>query len=168
MRKENMAGENLTLIEKLLTEARENLDKALKLLQKNTKNLAMELIETAAKNCSEAIELSRMGRLKFKPADAFKNSEKIEEFRKLLQEKGFGETVIKNSTDILQKIGKKKLLDTLDCAVALYLASTLPLDQVGDVFNYTGVTVRRRLRELELAGIASREWKDIKKTVLKS
>jgi hypothetical protein len=74
----------------------------------------------------------------------------------------------KNSTEILQKIGKKKLLDTLDCAVALYLASTLPLDQAGDVFNYTGVTVRRRLRELELAGIASREWKNIKKTVLKS
>lgn len=159
-------GENLILIEKLLTEARENLDRALKFLQKNTKNPAVELIETAAKNCSEAIELSRMGRLKFKPADAFRNGEKIEEFRKLLQEKGFGEAVIKNSTEILQRIGKKKLLDTLDCAVALYLASTLPL--AGDVFNYTGVTVRRRLRELELAGIASREWKNIKKTVLKS
>jgi pimeloyl-CoA synthetase len=108
-----MAGENLTLIEKLLTEARENLNRALKLLQKNAKNPAVELIETAAKNCSEAIELSRMGRLKFKPADTFRNGEKIEEFRKLLQEKGFGETVIKNSTEILQKIGKKKLLDTL-------------------------------------------------------
>lgn len=83
-------GENLILIEKLLTEARENLDRALKFLQKNTKNPAVELIETAAKNCSEAIELSRMGRLKFKPADAFRNSERIEEFRKLLQEKGFG------------------------------------------------------------------------------
>jgi pimeloyl-CoA synthetase len=160
--------ENLVLIERLLTEARKNLDTALKFLQKNTKNPAVELIETAAKNCSEAIELSRIGRLKFRPADAFRNSERIEEFRKLLQEKGFGETVIKNSTENLQKIGKMKLLDTLDCAVALYLASTLSLDKAGDVFNYTGVSVRKRLRELELAGIASREWKDIKKTVLKS
>jgi pimeloyl-CoA synthetase len=119
-------GENLILIEKLLTEARENLDKALKFLQKNTKNPAVELIETAAKNCSEAIELSRMGRLKFKPADAFRNSEKIEEFRKLLQEKGFGETVIKNSTEILQRIGKKKLLDTLDCGTLPRLTSSPP------------------------------------------
>jgi hypothetical protein len=34
-------GENLVLIEKLLTEARENLNKALKFLQKSTKNPAV-------------------------------------------------------------------------------------------------------------------------------
>jgi len=67
-----------------------------------------------------------------------KNSENFSKKRALEK------TVIKNSTETLQRIGKMKLLDTLDCAVALYLASTLSLDQTGDVFNYTGVSVKEK------------------------
>jgi hypothetical protein len=47
-----MAGENLTLIEKLLTEARENLNKALKFLQKNAKNPS----GGADRNCGKKLQ----------------------------------------------------------------------------------------------------------------